>query len=355
MKKLAILSVITGTAGIISLFSFRYVYGATPTATYSFDGNYGDATAIEREMYYSDEGLIEGDGSSFTYTDGKKGQCIHMNGTQALRLNVNMATESYTVSYWMKPDRITDCTPSLMITPHSFLDEKFINVTLAVDNLSPNIWTHMIEPYDERCSTGIPGLLSTDEWLHITMVVDENMSDELLNKYGVAIDEYTSGAALYANGYLIAVGKVPKQICIDSSSYWFGVNVWDDLYSGYIDELYFYNEALSEADVKELYIEAGGDPDAKEPSGSTKPNNGNGNFHPNGGSFQDDYVELEQGTIGGSYNHLNMENAAPITTQGVESTTNAYSEIALLAGIGFFLLAVGLLLQYIKQKNNSYS
>lgn len=354
MKKLTILSVITGTAGIISLFSFRYAYGATPTATYSFEGNFGDAAAIEREMYYSDEGLIESDGSSFTYTDGKKGQCIHLNGAEALKLNVNMTTESYTVSYWMKPDRITDCTPSLMITPHSFLDEKFINITLSVDNISPNIWTHMTEPYDERYSTGMPGLLSTDEWIYITMVVDENMSEELLNEYGVTTDEYTSGVAMYANGYLIAVGRVPKNICIDSTSYWFGINVWDDLYTGYIDELYFYNEALSEENIKELYLEAGGNPDEEKPSSHTKPNNGNGGFKPNGGSFEDDYVELEQGTIAGSYNHLNMENAAPITTQGVESTTNAYSEIALIAGIGLILLGLGLLLQYIKQKNNSY-
>ncbi len=354
MKKQIFLPFAACVLGIISLLSFQTVYGATPTATYTFDGDYGDAKAIEREAYYSDEGLVESDGSSFTYSEGQKGQCIHMNGTEALKLNVNMTTESYTVSYWLKPDRITNCTPSLMITPYGFIDETFINITLAVDNISPNIWTHMMYPYDERNSTGMPGLLSNDEWLHITMVVDENMSFDLLNEYGVTTDEYTSGVSLYANGYLVAVGKVPKGLCMDSTSYWFGVNIWDDLYTGYVDELYFYDEALDEAAVKELYLQSGGDPDAKKPSGSTKPNNDGGGFRPNGGSFEDEYVELEQGTISGSNNHLNMENAAPIATQGVESTTNAYSEAALLTGIGFFLLSLGLLLQYIKKKNNSY-
>lgn len=354
MRKSLALSVITLAAAIMSLFSFQASYGATPTAAYGFDGNYGDGAAIEREMYYSDEGLVESDGDSFTYTDGKKGQCIHLNGSEALRLNVNMVSESYTISYWIKPDHITECTPSLIITPFSFSDEKFINITLAVDNLSPNIWTHMTEPYDERNSTGIPGLLSTDEWLHITMVVDENMSPELLNDYGIATDEYTSGVAMYANGYLIDVGKVPKNICTDTTTYWFGLNIWDDLYTGYVDELYFYNEALNEDEVREIYIEAGGNPDEERPSGQTKPNNSGGSFRPNGSSFGDDYIEIEQGTLSGSYNHLNMENAAPITTQGVESTTNAYSEIALMAGLGLLLLALGLLLQYIKQKNNSY-
>lgn len=354
MKKQVFFSGIACVFGIITAFSSQNAYGATPTATYNFDSDYGDADAIEREAYYSDDGLVKSDGSSFTYTEGPLGQCLHMNGTEALKLNVNMNTESYTVSYWLKPDRITDCTPSLMITPYGFIDETFINITLAVDNISPNVWTHTLYPYDERNSTGMPGLLSKDEWLHITMVVDENMSADLLNEYGVITDEYTSGVSLYINGYLIAVGKVPKGLCTDSTSYWFGVNIWDDLYTGYVDELYFYDEALDEASVKELYLQSGGDPDAKKPVGSTKPNNGGGGFRPNGGSFEDEYVELEQGTISGSNNHLNLDNAAPITTQGVESTTNAYSEIALLAGIGLFLLAIGMLLQYIKQKNNSY-
>ena len=354
MKKSVKIYFLALMTGFISLLFFRYSYGSTPDAAYTFDGNYGDASAIEREMYYVDEGLVESDGSSFTYADGKKGQCIHLNGTQALKLNVNMTSESYTISYWIKPDVITPCTPSLMITPYGFSDELFINVSLFVDFISPNIWTHMVEPYDERNSIGLQGLLSTDEWLHVTVIVDENMPASMLNEYGIVTDEYTTGAALYVNGYLASAGKVPKNICIDSTTYWFGVNIWDDLYTGYVDELYFFSEALSEEDIRNNYLESGGNPDDKIPDGMSKPNNGNNGFYPNGGSIDDNYVEFEQGTISGSYNHLNLNNAAPITTQGVETTTNAYSEIALIAGLGFLLLAIGLLLQYIKQKNNSY-
>ena len=352
MKKFKILSCMAAAFAIL-LFSFQYSYGATPVSVYSFDGGYDDASPVEREMYYSDEGIVESDGASFTYTDGKKGQCLYMNGTEALKLNVDMSSESYTVSYWLKPDIITNATPSLIITPYKFIDEMFINVTLSVDFLSPNIWTHMMEPYDERNSTGVPGLLSTDQWLHITMVVDENMSSDLLNEYGVMLDEYTSGTAMYANGYLVAVGKVPKNICQKDTSYWFGINIWDDLYKGYVDELYFYNEALSDEEIWEVYLEAGGNPDEKKPNVSSTPNGPGGGF-PNGGSIDDDYVDIEQGTISGSYNYLNLENAAPVTTQGTESTTNSYSEFALMAGLGLLLLAAGLFLQYIKQKRNSY-
>lgn len=330
-------------------------FAATPVASYPFDGDYGDASPIERQEYYSDSGLIPGNGDSFNYSEGKLGECLHMDGSEALKLNVSMNSESYTVSFWIKPDRIANCTPCLMITPYGFEAETFINLSLAVDNLSPNIWTHMVEPYDERHSTGMPGLLQTDEWSHITMVTDANMSDRLLSEYGVSLDEYTSGTALYVNGFLVAVGKAPKQLCISSTGYWFGVNIWDDLYSGCVDELYFYDMALSESEIKELYLESGGDENAEKPSGSTRPFDPDFNYHPNGGSFTDEYVQIEQGTVGSSNNFLNLQNAAPVTTQGVETTTNSYADAAGILGFSFTLLSVGMLLQYIKRKKNSYS
>lgn len=330
------------------------VNAATPVATYSFDGDYGNATPVERIEYYSNAGIVESDGSSFTYKDGMLGQCLHMDGFEALKFNLNISSESYTVSYWMKPDKITNCTPSLMITPMGFEADTFINVTLSVDNLSPNIWTHMIYPYDERSNTGVPGILSTDEWYYITVVVDENMSASLLDEYGVRLDEFNSGAALYINGFLMDIGKAPKSICTDTTEYWFGVNIWDDLYMGYVDELSFFDQALTENEIKDLYLSAGGNPDAQKPVGSTRPNGGEIGQRPNGGSFSDDYIHIEQGTVNGNNNHLNLSNASPIATQGTESTTNAYSETALVFCLAFTILTMGFLLQYLKQKKNSY-
>ncbi len=329
-------------------------FAATPVATYSFDGDTGNATPVERIGYYSDDGIVPSDGDSFTYSEGKLGQSLHINGFEALNLNAGINSESYTVSYWIKPEKITNFTPTVMITPFGFEADTFINITLSSDNLSPNIWSHTFVPQDERPSIGLPGFLSAGEWTHITMVVDENMSNSLLEEYGENINEFFTGAALYINGYLLDIGKVPKGMCTPTSTFWFGVNIWDDMYTGDIDELYIYDTALSDTEVKDLFVASGGNPDEKAPSGSTNQNNGGFNDRPPHGSFSDNFVEIEQGTITGLNNHLNLDNASPITTQGVETTTNAYANMAAILGFGFTILSAGFLLQHIKYKRNSY-
>lgn len=330
-------------------------YAATPIATYSFDGDTGDATPVERVEYYSDNGIVPSEGDTFTYTEGKLGQCLHMDGYEALNLNVSMSSESYTVSYWIKPDKIVNCTPTLMITPWGFQADTFINVTLSVGNISPNIWTHMLTPYEERSDTGLPGLLSANEWSYVTIVADENMSPALLDEYGVALDEYNTGVALYINGFLIDIGKVPKGLCVDSTSFWFGINIWDDLYMGYVDQLSVFDSALDNDSIKELYLSAGGDPDAKAPVGSTHQNKDEFPDRPGDGSFSSDFVEIEQGTISGNNMHLNLDNASPLTTQGVDTTTDAYADVAAIVGFSFIILSAGLFMQHIKQKRNSYN
>ena len=355
MKLKSFCSCLIGAVSIFALSGTCDVYAVTPDYSYSFDGDKGNAIAIERKAFYDDSALVSSDGSSFKYKEGMLGECLYMNGDEALKLPVQITSESYTVSYWIKPDIITNCTPSLMITPYTFFDEKFINVTLAVDNLSPNIWTHMMEPYDERQSTGMPGLLTVDEWTHITMVVNEDMPTELLRDYDIFIDENYTPVALYINGFLISVGKVPKSICIDSTQYWFGVNIWDDLYKGCVDELYFYNSALSEEEVKEVYIASGGDPDAKKPVGSTNQNNSQHGMRPNGGSLSDDYVEIAQGSISGSNNYLNKDNSAPIAYQGTDTTTDIYADFAMALGFGILLIGVGLIIKYYYSNKNSYT
>ncbi len=346
MKKLII------SVFIISIIMSETVLAAEPIAAYSFEEELGLAVPVERLGYYSNDAIETSSGTSLTYSNGKVGNSLHMNGYEALKLDVEMSTQSYTVSYWINPDRITNCTPTLMITPFGFEEDVFINVALAVDNISPNLWTHMREPYDERYSIGKPGLLKAGEWSHVTIVVDKNMAKDLLKQYSVELDEFTVGAAIYINGYLIDVGRAPNYLCIDSTEYWFGINIWDDLYEGYVDELYIYDKALNSTEIKALYLSVNGDPNAKEPNGSSS----NGNERPNGnGSISDDFVEIEQGTINSNNNHLNLSNASPITTQGIETTTNAYADIAKICAFAFTLLSVGFLLQYIKKKRNHYS
>ncbi len=340
-------------ATILSLGCFTTIYAGEPVAKYSFDSSYDDATPVTREAYHRDEAIVNSDGSSFEYLTGMVNDCIYLNGSEGLRLNVPISnTETYSVSYWINPDRITACTPTVMITPNGFQAEKFINVTLEVDGLTPNIWTHMIEPYDERTSTGIWGGLNPGEWTFVTFVVDG--SDPFYQ------NEHVVPVSLYLNGTLVSIGTVPKELCIDSTGFWFGINIWDDLYSGYLDELYFYDYSLSPDEVNDLFVSLNGNENSVEMptvivvEPEYPDNNEHGGWHNNGGSVSDDYIEIEQGHVIGGSDHLNTLNITPLSKQGIEKYTNTYSDIAMIIATILLILSFGLVLHYKKLKRNRY-
>ncbi len=337
---------------ILSLGCLTTIYAAEPVAKYSFESSYDDATPVTRQNYHRDEGIINSEGDSFEYYTGMVNNCIRLNGSEGLRLNVPISnTETYSVSYWLNPDWIIPCTPTVMITPNGFQAEKFINVTLEVDGMSPNVWTHMMEPYDERTSTGVWGGLTPGEWTFVTFVVDG--SDPTYT------NEPVVPVFLYLNGTVVANGTVPKDLCIDSTSFWFGINIWDDLYSGYLDELYFYDYSLSPDEVKDLFISLNGNENSVEMPTLIIPDdpddgNNNGGWHNNGGSVTDDYPEIEQGRVIGNNDHLNTLNITPLSEQGVEKTTNIYSDIATLIATVLVILSLGFILNYRKIQRNKY-
>lgn len=353
MKKTKLFVALTTFATL--MFSSVCLADLTPLYTYSFDGDYSGTTPIERTEYYTDNGLVVSYGSSFSYPEGKLNSCLCMDGTEALKLSAKMTSESYTISYWMKPDRISDCTPSFMITADGFEHESFINFTLSVDSLSPCVWSYVSQPMDERYSIGMPGLLSTTDWIHVTLVVDETVEyeDAKLN-YDVSLNSYTALGKYYVNGYFIAAGEVPRGICSETTEFWFGANIWDNFFQGCVDEIRIFNLPLNDLEVKENFVSSGGSKEQSLPIGnSSSLISGNKNNNSNG--FSDDYITIEQGTLSGINSHLNLNNAPAIAAQGVETTTNAYSDIAFLLGAAMLFGGLGIYLGYIKKRSNSYT
>ena len=219
-----------------------------PVALYSFEGSLKDCHAVERVVQWSDDGIVDTADSRISFGEGMVGQAAYLDGSVGIEFDLTMKKDSYTFSYWMMPEQITNCTASLMITPKGFENEKFINVTLAVDGLSPDVWTHVMNP-DERYSTGGTGLLQPGQWSYVTVAVDGS----------VQMDRRHDKVTLYVDGKKINDGQVPKDICIKTSQYWFGINIWDELYRGYVDEVAFYDYTLSAEEVWELYIANNGE------------------------------------------------------------------------------------------------
>lgn len=243
---------IAGLFLIAEMAGAGMVYGTVPekkpVALYSFEGSLGDSHAVERVVQRSDDSIVDTSEGRISYGEGMVGRAAYLDGSVGIQFDLTMKADSYTFSYWMMPEQITNCTASLMITPKGFENEKFINVTLAVDGLSPDVWTHIMNP-DERYSTGGTGLLQPGQWSYVTVAVDGS----------VQVDRRHDKVTLYVDGKKINEGRVPKDICIKSSEYWFGINIWDELYRGYVDEVAFYDYALTGDEVQALYAANNGE------------------------------------------------------------------------------------------------
>ncbi|MBE5940585.1 MAG: LamG domain-containing protein [Lachnospiraceae bacterium] len=234
-----------------------------PLVEYNFENNLDStgsqkvtATEVTRLTPYDDSAIVSHKGN-ISYVEGKDGQAAYLNGETALNLNITMDAETYTFSYWVKVDTITNFTPSLIINRTNFSADTFINVTLTTGWSSPVIWTHIVQPNDVRYETGIFGALETNEWLHIAFTVD---GDQVIEE-----DPEHRRTTLYLNGYEVATGYVPTEICTPESTYYFGVNIWDPLYVGAVDQFKCYDTLLNAEQVKALYLEDGGDPNASNP------------------------------------------------------------------------------------------
>lgn len=253
----------TAILGPTSAYADEAVTIPAPLVQYSFENELKStgsqdtkAGAVDILSRYDESSIVDLPDTSVTYSEGKKGQAAYLNGSTGLNLNITMDSESYTFSYWIKPEAITTFTPSLIITRTTFSADEFINVTLSTGWLSPVVWTHITNPYDVRYETGIMGGIQANQWAHITFVVDESL----------VIDDEHVGVTLYINGFNVASGFAPREICTETSKYWFGINIWDDMYIGYVDEFKCFNTTLNDAQVKQLYLDDGGDPNASNPA-----------------------------------------------------------------------------------------
>lgn len=342
---------IFSTTLLLLFFTFK-TYGIEPIKTYTFDNNTDDAVFFSREGYYSDDCIYEITDHSLTYDIGMKGNSLYMNGEFGMKLFPSIDSDCCTFSYWIKPEAITQCTPTLMIVPYNFQDESFINVTLKADQLSPNIWTHTMIPEDIRTSIGPYDSIKENTWYFLTIVVDKK----------IKISQYTIGAALYINGFPAGTGEVPLDFLKTDSTYWFGINIWDDLYKGYVDELSFFNCALSESEVKELYLQSNGDPKLKSPVNTSVPSNPN-NWGQNNENFHNNFFsdnsrnEIDISQIQGSIADFNISgsiNSSPVSSTGTEFITNIFADMAFYLSFGVLGITYGLIKKYKNYHNNKY-
>lgn len=226
----------------------------------------GTASPFALESSQHEILIAEGQGAvgNALYLDGKYGVNFEMG---------EIADDSYSISFWFNADRVATYGPVIQMGRNvagSNADSPvtWINVTKTTwgtnsADIFPVVWNRNSSIGTEVSEDGVwPWGYAMDdeqhgkrEWCLLTIVVD--------GKRYVADDGMERvGAKYYLNGELkheanaenmFYQGMSPEIFKGDGVEAHIGINYWDTVYKGFIDELYIFDEPLTDGQVKTLF------------------------------------------------------------------------------------------------------
>ncbi|MDR2654824.1 MAG: LamG domain-containing protein [Oscillospiraceae bacterium] len=244
---------------------------------YSFDDASGLAavTQVEKAADSVNTGAtydIAGSDHEILFSNGPVGSCLYLDGQYGVKLTdiAALGTDAYTVSFWLNADRLSIFGPTLQLGRNmGYADDGDETVTWL--NFTKSDWDGDIFPvvWNRNSSTGAwPWVYAADqaehgkrEWLLITLVASGDKytySEDNLERVGCKF--YLNGEVAFdASADLNLYGGLATEILTgDGVEGYIGVNYWDTIYKGFIDELYIFDSALTDSQVAALYAE--GDP-----------------------------------------------------------------------------------------------
>ncbi len=170
---------------------------------------------------------------SIVYEEGRSGKAVRL-GDYGLQLNQKNLGNDFTVSAWVKPDGTFSENQSILFLGYNN-PEKWIGVSGKTNGTNTckiwgkggtlSTWTTFFSPE-----------ISSDGWHRITLIGKENT----LSAY---VDGELLGTTDKSNNPLVGENQ---DICI-------GVNHWDKIFNGLVDDVKVYNKALSSSAVSETY------------------------------------------------------------------------------------------------------
>lgn len=203
------------------------------------------------------------------YADGPVGKCTYIDGNFGLKLPVEaLNTNEYTISFWLNADRLSNYGPTLQLGSDMGMADsdaavKWINVTQSEwgtgnCKIFPVVWNRNSEtgvwPWVYAADDSIHG---KKEWVLVTLVATGdvyNFADDGLDR--VAAKLYLNGELAFDAAEGTYGGLAPDVLTAeDNFECLFGINYWDSVYKGFVDELYIYDQALTDGQVASLFLE----------------------------------------------------------------------------------------------------
>ncbi|MBM7539922.1 family 43 glycosylhydrolase [Amphibacillus cookii] len=200
-------------------------------AYYPFDNGLNDYTQQVDDGEVTGR-LISNTGGQISYQEGQFGQALYLDGTSGVRLPDGLLSgEHYSISFWLKPERLTDFTTAFFAAHDQ---DNWFSFTPRGHNGETMLWS-----------------LENGNWFD--GYLEENVEADVWSH--LALTNHNGELTLYLNGEQAMTFQNFNHVLTDLNGVFaLGVNFWDAPYQGLIDELVLYQSyTLTDQDVKALY------------------------------------------------------------------------------------------------------
>ena len=208
---------------------------------------------------------------------GAVGNALYLDGKYGVDFDMpEIDDDVYTISFWYNADRVSTFGPVVQMGRNCGMANEdgpvtWINVTKTTwgtnsADIFPVVWNRNSSSGTEVAEGGVwPWIYAMDdlehgkrEWCLLTIVADGNhyIADDGMER--VATKLYLNGDLMWeANAENMFYQGLSPEIFAgaDGLEGHIGINYWDTTYKGFIDELYIYNAALTDGQVKTLFEE----------------------------------------------------------------------------------------------------
>ena len=206
---------------------------------------------------------------------GAVGKALYLDTKYGVDFDMPKITDdSYTVSFWYYSEAPAQFGPIVVMgnnmsgaiadAPVTWMSfTKVSENTWGTPDIMPVVWNRNSSIGTEVAADGVwPWLYAMDgqmhgynEWCMVTVVTDGNhyIADDGMER--VATKMYINGALVWdANAEnMFYQGLSPEIFAGDNTEGHLGINYWDIMFKGFIDELYVYDEALTAGQVTTLF------------------------------------------------------------------------------------------------------
>lgn len=252
----------------------------------------GEKAEGDEKLDGANKSIIPAEDVTFQYAEGPVGKALFLDGKYGLDLGLKPTnTDVWTVSFWVNASRLSDYGPTLQIGYNMERSDAVANVTWMnvtqtnwTPKYFPTIWSRNVASNAEDGTACWPwmapfsdegAMIGKREWAMFTIVCS---GEEQIGGNG----QKTVGAQLYVNGELrydsadnyvngtyfaytwdATLAPNIMKPGDDAFESFFGINFWDTIYKGYVDDLYVFDTALNADQVAKLY--AMGNPAIESP------------------------------------------------------------------------------------------